>query len=392
MSTHAILGASSAHRWMQCPGTIKLTKDLPRQTSKYAHEGTAAHALAERVLNGELLIPQELKGTEIDGVLVTEEMCNAVSTYICFVDNLMTHEHSQLKLEQRVVLHKLGFNKLGEMFGTADAVVTYPDPTDPTKLVAHVIDYKHGRNVHVDVRNNTQLLYYGLGVIYDLMQRRRDLKKFMDEMQLQLRLTIVQPRTQQSDSQDTWDVSTEELLQFETDLLAAAKRVHSEPDVVVKGDHCRWCAAKDHCPAHTETVMTVWSKGMDNLSHDPLSMPTYVLSEALQQCLELEKAITAFRRVAQVRLQEGETIPAWRLEPTRPTRVWLDEQAVISRWLELYGNTHDLYDQRLPTVAQLQKQLGDEEFQHFVDLVVSRSSGIKLAQAQDGLDLLPNLS
>jgi hypothetical protein len=65
---------------------------------------------------------------------------------------------------------------------------------------------------------------------------------------------------------------------------------------------------------------------------------------------------------------------------------------VKSRWLELYGNTHDLYLDKILTVAQLQKQLGDD-FEKFEDLIESRSSGVKLAQDMDNsLGLLPNLN
>lgn len=47
---HALLSPSSAVRWMTCPGSVALTKDMPDTSSKFADEGTLAHALAERAL------------------------------------------------------------------------------------------------------------------------------------------------------------------------------------------------------------------------------------------------------------------------------------------------------------------------------------------------------
>lgn len=44
---HALLSASSAHRWLNCPGSVSLTKDMPDTVSEYAEEGRLAHALAE---------------------------------------------------------------------------------------------------------------------------------------------------------------------------------------------------------------------------------------------------------------------------------------------------------------------------------------------------------
>ena len=391
MSRHATLGASSAYRWMKCPGSIKLTSNIPRQQSIWAIEGTTAHALAEKVLRGELLLPHEIVGQEIDGIPVTDEMANAVMEYCRFVDQLANHPESVIQLEVEVSLRKLGFDNYGEMFGTADCVVTYPDPADPKRLVVNVVDYKHGAGVPVSALDNPQLLYYGLGVLYGLMGRRRDLKKFLDDEQVELRLCIVQPRSPEA-RVSQWIVASEVMLQFERDLLAAAKTVLREPNRTVAGDHCRFCPAKDICPSHVNTAMTVWGKGMDNLVHDPMSMPAEALSEALQQCVQLDKAITAFRRIAQIRMEDGEPIPGWKLEPTRPTRIWADESLVKSRWLELYGNTHDLYLDKILTVAQLQKQLGDD-FEKFEDLIESRSSGVKLAQDMDNsLGLLPNLN
>ena len=38
---HAILGASSSHRWLACPGSIRLSAGMPGTSSVYADEGTA---------------------------------------------------------------------------------------------------------------------------------------------------------------------------------------------------------------------------------------------------------------------------------------------------------------------------------------------------------------
>lgn len=45
--THAILSASSSHRWMSCTPSARLEQEFDDQESAAAAEGTAAHALAE---------------------------------------------------------------------------------------------------------------------------------------------------------------------------------------------------------------------------------------------------------------------------------------------------------------------------------------------------------
>ena len=43
---HAKLGPSAAERWFNCPGSIRASEGMPNNSSVFAAEGTAAHALA----------------------------------------------------------------------------------------------------------------------------------------------------------------------------------------------------------------------------------------------------------------------------------------------------------------------------------------------------------
>lgn len=49
-TNHAILSASSSHRWLECPPSAKLCAELPDTSSEYAQEGTDAHSLCEHRL------------------------------------------------------------------------------------------------------------------------------------------------------------------------------------------------------------------------------------------------------------------------------------------------------------------------------------------------------
>ena len=50
MNAHAILSASGAFRWLQCPPSALLEREFTDDTSDAAAEGSAAHALAEHKL------------------------------------------------------------------------------------------------------------------------------------------------------------------------------------------------------------------------------------------------------------------------------------------------------------------------------------------------------
>ena len=48
---HARLNASSSHRWMMCPPSVKLSEQFEDKPSTYAEEGTYLHELCELKLH-----------------------------------------------------------------------------------------------------------------------------------------------------------------------------------------------------------------------------------------------------------------------------------------------------------------------------------------------------
>ena len=55
---HALLSASGAHRWMNCPPSARLSEQYADKGSEYAAQGTDAHALAEYRLRPMRLRPR----------------------------------------------------------------------------------------------------------------------------------------------------------------------------------------------------------------------------------------------------------------------------------------------------------------------------------------------
>lgn len=69
----SLLSASSAHRWLKCTPSPVLELQFEEQSSAFADEGTAAHALAEyklrRYLGQECERPEsEYENEEMEGV------------------------------------------------------------------------------------------------------------------------------------------------------------------------------------------------------------------------------------------------------------------------------------------------------------------------------------
>lgn len=82
---HSNRGASGAHRWMPCPGSVNAEKDYPRDTNKYAAQGTAAHELAEKCLRvGQDAKKFMGKKIKVEGMTfeVDGEMARGVQLYL----------------------------------------------------------------------------------------------------------------------------------------------------------------------------------------------------------------------------------------------------------------------------------------------------------------------
>ncbi len=46
---HALLSASSAHRWLACPPSAVAAEMYPQQDTDFTREGTLAHEVAEQI-------------------------------------------------------------------------------------------------------------------------------------------------------------------------------------------------------------------------------------------------------------------------------------------------------------------------------------------------------
>ena len=67
---HSELGASSASRWMNCPSSVALSRDIPDTTNAFASESTCAHELCDIALN-EGKDAVEYIVNEYEGLIVT---------------------------------------------------------------------------------------------------------------------------------------------------------------------------------------------------------------------------------------------------------------------------------------------------------------------------------
>ena len=333
---HAQLGASSAERWMNCPGSITLSEGLEDSGSPYAWEGTAAHTLAERCLrNGEIpqmavgeYIAVEVREEVFELIEVTEEMAEAVDLFVEHVRGVVKSapEDAVVSFERRFDLSPL--KPPVPMFGTADVVIWLPKLKKLT-----VIDLKYGKGVVVNAHENVQTMYYALGatvangVIPD-----------------EVKVTICQPRAHHDDGPvRSFQFDRQRLIEFKKELFAAALRTQEKDAPLAVGDWCKFCRAKAVCPAQRANAIALMDSEFDTLPPEEVKLPAPGLLTLDQVATILSRAglvMDWLREVESYALElaeRGTPVPGFKLVEKKTNRKWTDEEKVeayLARYLK----------------------------------------------------------
>jgi hypothetical protein len=220
--SHAKLSASSAHRWIACPASVKAQEGLVDEGSPAAEEGTALHELSETCLR-KGLEPHDLVGESFNGHVINLEQADMAKVY---VDHCRALPQRHTYIERR-----LDYSMWADGgFGTADYIAIKEGE-------AWVVDAKFGRN-QVDA-DCDQLKCYALGVF----------KEFGFDAQIDtIHMTIVQPRLGHL---DTHTMRCPDLLRWGQKILkpAAAAALCASPPFNPGEGQCRYCKAAPTCRA-----------------------------------------------------------------------------------------------------------------------------------------------
>ncbi len=331
MSDHALISPSALSRIIACPGSVRLSKDLPDTTSAAAEEGTAAHALFESLLTGaRKRVP---KGTD-------PEMARHIRDAVQWVQDQageMLRDGGDIPLlhcETWVNPGDALDKEVDVCWGTAD-VVLFNDRD------FWVIDLKYGFG-EVKAKDNPQLLAYAIGALH----------KYGDKGQ-SLHLAILQPRTG-GDIADIWDPEDHEVDNF-ADTLATTIDLAFAPDapLVPSEDACRWCRAAATCPALRKEALEPF-QSLDEPAIPALG--TDALADLLNRSKLLSALLSAVQDEALRRALSGQTLPGWKLVESITRRAWVRDYGALLNELELAGLPVDkLAPPTLVTPAQAEK-------------------------------------
>ena len=207
---------------MNCPASVTKAAGRVRPSSKYAKEGTAAHKIAEGIINGDPFPPSNIT-VEGDMFVVSRQMLQYLNGYISFAEGLQAG--GDVWIETRVGLTYTQ----GIVWGTADII-----SLQQQDLV--IADLKYGRGVPVPA-DSAQLKIYALGA--------------MDHLQIfpdRINLVVFQPRLDPAPKFHFMDFG--EIIEWgANELRPAVKRLEDNDLTEKAGSWCRWCVRQNECAA-----------------------------------------------------------------------------------------------------------------------------------------------
>lgn len=366
MTSHALLSASSAHRWLNCSPSVRLEEEMDDSTSIYAQEGTFMHELAELHLR---LYLEDITKQEFNKRLkemkqnsfYTDEIEKTVELYV----DAVIEKINEVGTDSMVLMEeKLNYSPwVKEGFGTGDVLIIADG-------IIEVIDLKGGKGLAVSAIGNPQMRLYALGAINGFGMLY-DTKK--------IKMTIIQPRL---DNISTDEMEVEDLVAWgEKTVKPKADEAWEGKGEFKVGEHCRFCKVKATCRARAEENMKLAC--MDFKS--PPLLTDEEIVEVLEQIDELQKwakdiEAYAFNEAA----NNGKQWPGFKLVEGRRSRRYSSEEAVAERLLEAGYEEEQIYSKSLLSLTKLEKELGKKEFEEIIGSLIETPPGkLKLVPEED---------
>ena len=242
---HSEFGGSQAERIINCPGSVLLSRGVPNKTNDASEEGTAGHACLEFIFNNRKLLKNKITRKQIldkaeesftigesgKKIYWTQDMIDYALDALSWFNEQLSPS-STVYVEQKLDASKFTTDDQGSTLDLAMA------NWNARELL--IADYKYGKSV-VNVENNSQLIYYALGMLVFL----KGWSKFD-----RIRCVIIQPRAHHKDGPiREWVISVD-------DAIVWGKRFKKAVNLALKPNaplkysdkYCFFCLGKKKCP------------------------------------------------------------------------------------------------------------------------------------------------
>ena len=391
---HALLSASSSKQWLNCPPSARLQEQFPNESSVYAAEGTFAHEVCEYKVRKYL--KERVKHPQSEEYY-TEEIDQITDVYAEFVISII-EEMKRSGCEPLVMVEeRVDYTHIAPSgFGTADMLIVGKDENG--NGVLHIADFKTGQGVFVDADHNSQMMLYALGglaaygYIYDIKI---------------VRMSIIQPRL---DNISTFECTREELENWGESIRETAKLAYAGKGEQRAGDWCRFCRAKPVCKACKDEALSLCreefldldegafiyesvpsdgiraspaascdnSENCENGTVSVFKQPGLVPLTELAQILPALNRISSwiesvFAFVSSEAINNGVTIPGYKVVEGRSKRVFTDTKAVVDT--AVANGYTDLYKQQLISLTEFEKMMGKKKFKELLGVYVTKPQG-----------------
>ena len=329
MSKHsAIVGGSTSGRLLACPASLSRTRALPAtadQPSEYAEEGTAMHAVMDLLMRERASDLPHDAGAHLgkmfhDRPLIDEHLDTMVYPALEHLQTLEQEYDTAGAFDVVGVESRVTFPGIPGAFGTVDLILQ-------NDRFTILVDWKFGqgigvRTVYSDGEGaivNPQLMYYAAAALKTkprLFTGRR------------IVVAIIQPRS--LEPLTFTEVTRRELKMFVEDLHNSVLAAVDRDPPMRRGEHCRFAPCKIACPLWTGAVL-------DLTALKPVERTTAVkgptpYGEYLARAKALTDTVLQFKGELDAQmhayLENGGTIPGWRLKDKATKRQWVDPDTV----------------------------------------------------------------
>ena len=346
---HAVLSASSSHRWLHCNPSARLELEFEDRETEAAAEGTAAHALAEHKLRKAL----KMRSTRPVSKYDSDEMEMYTDSYVEFVLEQIEVAKQHCTDPFVLIEQRLDFScYVPDGFGTGDCLIV------ADKLL-HIIDFKYGLGVLVDAAENPQMMLYALGAL-QLFDALYDIDT--------ISMSIFQPRRE---NVSTWTITVAELKEW------AEKILRPKAELAFKGEGefnpgpwCTFCKAAVKCRARAEEKLA--------LAQYEFAKPPLLTDEEIEDILsrldDLTKWANEIAAYAQdAAINHGKQWNGFKLVEGRSVRKYSDEAAVVAA--ATAAGYRDIYKKSLISITEMEKLMGKKTFTEVLGGLVIKPQG-----------------
>ena len=346
---HAILSASSSHRWLNCNPSARLEQEFEDRETEAAAEGTAAHALCEHKLRRALKMRSKKPVSKYD----CDEMDAHTDAYVEFVLEALAEAGQVCKDPLVLIEQKLDFScYVPDGYGTGDCVIV-------ADHLLHIIDFKYGQGILVDAAENPQMMLYALGAL-----RLFDSLYDIDTVSM----SIFQPRRE---NVSTWTITVDELLAWaENTLKPKAELAFNGEGEYIPGSWCTFCKAAVKCRARAEAKL--------QLARYEFALPPLLTDAEIEDILlrldDLTKWANEIQAYAQdAAINHGKVWHGFKLVESRTNRKYTDEAAVAQA--ANAAGYHDIYKKSLITITEMERLMGKKTFAEVIGGLIEKPKG-----------------